>query len=103
MQAEEASASLKAAQKADEDHRLEVSRQLKEHARHSEELSSALEQAKAALSSQQSQALADLQAETHRQSQQLQQRMQELQEQVHTFHTPLTSLHLTLVLSASCV
>lgn len=82
MQAEDARAVLEAAQKADEEHRLEVSRQLKEHAVHTQELSAKLEQAKAALSSQQTQALTELQAETQRQSQELQQRMQELQEQV---------------------
>ena len=84
MQAEEASASLEASQKADEEHRQDVSQQLKEHAAHAEELSSALEQAKAALSSQQTEALSQLQAETQRQSQELQQRMQELQDQVCT-------------------
>ena len=84
IQAEEASTGLGAAQKADEEHRVEVCRQLKEHAAHNQELGSALEQAKAALSSQQTQALAELQAETQRQSQELQQRMQELQEQVCT-------------------
>ena len=90
MQVEEATSSLEAAQKADEKHRVEVSRQLKEHARHSEELSLALEQAKAALGQQQTQALAELQAETQRQSQELQQRMQELQEQVGVHAVPCT-------------
>ena len=59
-----------------------MSRQLKEHASHAQELTSALEQAKAALSSHQTEALTQLQAETQRQSQELQQRMQELQDQV---------------------
>jgi len=53
MQTEEVTASLKAAQEADESHRAAVSKQLQEHARHAEELNAALEQAKAALSSQQ--------------------------------------------------
>ena len=93
-QANEANKLLEAAQKADEDHRIEVSRQLKEHARHTDELSTALEQAKAALSSQQTQALVDLQAETQRQGQELQQRMQELQEQVLTCDMPATAVAL---------
>lgn len=64
-----------------------MSHQLKEHALHAEELSSALEQAKAALSSQQTEALSQLQAETQKQSQELQQRMQELQDQVGTLES----------------
>ncbi len=82
MQTEEVTASLKAAQEADESHRAAVSKQLQEHARHAEELNAALEQAKAALSSQQHQALEDLQAQTQQQTAELEQRMTELQAQV---------------------
>ena len=59
-----------------------MSRQLKEHARHAEELTQALEQAKEALGSQQQQALQDLQAHTQQQTADLEQRMAELQAQV---------------------
>lgn len=81
-QIEQVTASLKAAQEADESHRAAVSKQLQEHARHAEELNAALEQAKAALSSQHHQALEDLQAQTQQQSAELEQRMTELQAQV---------------------
>ena len=82
MQTEEAKASLEAARKAGESHRAEVQKQLQEHARHAEELTGALEQAKAALGSQQHEALEELQAQTQQQTADLEQRMAELQAQV---------------------
>ena len=88
VQVEEVTGRLETAQQADESHRAAVSKQLKEHARHAEELSGALEQAKAALSSQQHQALEDLQAHTQGQTAELEQRMSELREQVTTAGQP---------------
>jgi len=81
---------LEAAQTADESHRAEVQKKLQEHARHAEELNAALEQAKAALSSQQHQALGDLQAKTQQQTAEIQLRMTELQAQVTPIQPDIT-------------